>query len=98
VIESNDEDSETPSPLYDDKGKKEIAFDELYQEKPQNPTVKTAFDIKYEFDDVPSARQVIHRQTILVQNRVNFEVELSFDKNKFFILVKRSNLIPKKGV
>ena len=41
---------------------------------------------------------MIHRQTILVQSRVNFEIELSFDRNKFFILIKRQNLFPRKGV
>ena len=44
---------------------------------------------KGKFEGIPDIRQVIHKQYIIMQNRWIFDVELSFDKMKFFIVVKR---------
>lgn len=67
-IDEDDKDSEMPSPLPEDKGKSLEMMDGIYSSKvgPQLPSVKTPFDTKFEFDEVPSTRQVVHRQTILV--------------------------------
>lgn len=47
------------------------------------------FDTRGLFDGIPDVRQVIHKQYIIMLNRWIFDVELSFDRMKFFIIVKR---------
>ena len=47
------------------------------------------FEIKGMFDGIPDGRQVIHKQYIIMLNRWIFDVEISFDRMKFFIIVKR---------
>lgn len=45
------------------------------------------------FDDVPITRKVLHNQSIIFKERVAFDIELSFEKNKFYILIIK-RLIP----
>ena len=40
-------------------------------------------------DRIPSSRHVIHSQQIVIAYRAIFEVELSFENKKFYILIKR---------
>ena len=48
-----------------------------------------AFKIGGMFDYVPQGRLVIHRQEIAIMTRIFYDVELSFLKNKFFVIVRR---------
>jgi hypothetical protein len=47
------------------------------------------FDTRGLFDGIPDVRQAIHKQYIVMLNRWIFDVELSFEKMKFFIIIKR---------
>ena len=61
---------------------------DMNQRIPHSLLMNQPFDAK-EFPEIPVTRQVIHRQQIIVSKRFSFEIELSFEKNKFFIIVKR---------
>ena len=39
--------------------------------------------------DVPAERKIIHRQQILIAKKAVFDIELSWENSKFFIVVRR---------
>ena len=39
--------------------------------------------------DIPKERKIIHKQIIIVPKRAQFEIEFSWTKTKFFIVIKR---------
>lgn len=39
--------------------------------------------------DIPSERKIMHKQLIIVPKRAQFEIELSWGKTKFFIVIRR---------
>jgi len=47
--------------------------------------------------DVPSSRQVIHRQIISITNKATFDIELSWEKMHFYIIAKRKMATQKQG-
>ena len=57
--------------------------------KPLNLLVQLPFSTRGQFLDIPQNRQVIHKQQIIVAHRAVFEVELSFENLKFYIVIKR---------
>ena len=40
--------------------------------------------------DVPQERKVIHRQTLNIENKALFDIELSFEKIHFYIIARRT--------
>ena len=81
---------------------KKIKPEKPPEKKFVNPTSKAymekmgPFDITGAYDDIPMARQVIHRQSIAIQRKAHFEIELSFEGLKFYIIVKRRFFNPKQ--
>jgi hypothetical protein len=57
----------------------ELTAKEIKMSKPMNAT---------QFDITPN-RKVVHKQYIVVPNKASFEVELSWCKIKFYIIIKR---------
>ena len=91
------EEENTPGPSLSRAGTidiKNLTNNELNQKVPFSILAQQPFEINGEIDDIPIHRQVIHRQQIIISKRVSFEIELSFEKIKFFIIVRRQILGP----
>lgn len=46
--------------------------------------------------NVPTERRVIHKQTLNIENKATFDIELSYEKIHFYIIARRTlqNLVP----
>jgi len=66
-----------------------IHRNELTYGGPMQLNNRTAFGIQGFFSDIPDQRQVMHKQQIIIMNQILYDIELSFHKLRFYIVVKR---------